>query len=80
MTLGDIERFCLSKAPEGCGAAALEDATHNAVTVTLFFHAHAQSPARIADFKVSRLQLEQAVNPHSILEILTHQAVQKLAA
>lgn len=78
MTLGDIERFCLTRAPEGCGAAATED--HDAVIVTLFYHAHAQTTARIVDFAISRLQLVSAIDPHALLEVLTREAVRKFDA
>lgn len=70
LSLGGIERHCLSRAPDGFAASALEDP--DGVLVTLF-----APDRRQTGFLVSRLQLADAINPHGMLEVLTHEAVQK---
>lgn len=73
LSLGDIERFCASRCPDDFAASATED--YDGVIVNLFAPGH-----RTCGFMVSRLLLSEAVSPHALLEVLTHEAIQKLSA
>lgn len=71
LSLSDIEHLVSRKCPAGIDVGAVED--HDGVIVTL-----TDTGRRQTGFMVTRLQLNCAINPHSMLETYTHEALEQL--